>query len=338
MTRCSNCDAAVPSEATACPQCGATFVEESTAESTGGSVWGRLSVRSAALGVAVLAAGLLFIQLLIPLAFGFSPIRPPWVRLLFAALWGIGAVGLWADTPRGLALGAGVFAVSAAVSGAVVLQVPAWNRLLAGVVTVDPISQLTRTIYRLQAAAQSRGRVPAAVRRGSAVAGTVLTGGLAVVLWRVRQHRLRARSTAANAEATLGGRSSRGLVLLATSVTFVLVVGLAGLAGFPASSPTARALIAGFPSVMAIVAVALEITRPDTIASSINLPLVVVFGSVIPLSLVLDMRRMWRRTEWHPNRVLYPLGAVLLWFLTLAVYVYRRRTAVGAADGQSPSS
>jgi hypothetical protein len=329
MARCSNCDVEVSDEATTCPECGATFVEESTADGRSASIHERFRVRSIAIAAGGLSVTALLIQLVIPAIIGFEPVTPPWQPILFFVFWGAAIAGVWIQTKRGYTVAAGVFALAAVWSGVAALGGPAL-RLgpLGRLMATDPATLLVSTIYTLQGVTQSRGQLEHGLVGLATIVGTLFSGVIAVVLWRTRQQiatsgtRTAETSTATRTRSS-GIRQYAPLLFLSGSVLFVILIPLAGVIG-GSEQMGARAIAAAFPSLLTAVVVLVEVTQPSMADPAINTPLAVVLGSIIPVSLTIDLLVMRRDTDWNPNRLLYPLGAVLVWFVTLPIYLYRR--------------
>lgn len=333
MVHCSNCNAEVPDRATVCPECGATFVEESTTDDTSSSIYDRLPVRSIAIAAGGLSVFALFIQLLIPVLIGFRPMTPPWQQILFLVLWGVAIAGAWVRTHRGYTVAAIIFALGAVWSGLAYFMGPG-VRLgpLGEMITVDPVSLLVGTIYTLQGVTQSRGQLGMGLLRLASVVGTVFSGGIAAIIWQTRQ-RLISPSPSEDGVAT-GTQEHQStltqyasLFLLCGSVLFVIIVPLAGFIGTTEALRT-RAIVAAFPSLLTAVLAAVQVTQSSMGDQAINTPLAVVLGTIVPIALTLDLVYMRRKTDWNPNRLVYPLGAVLLWFITVPVYLYRRYKAM----------
>lgn len=333
MVHCSNCNAEVPDRATVCPECGATFVEESTTDNTSPSIYDRLPVRSIAIAAGGLSVFALLIQLIIPVLIGFRPMTPPWQPIFFLVLWGVAIAGVWVQTHRGYTVAAIIFALGAVWSGLAYLMGPGFPLgPLGEMMAVDPVSLLVGTIYTLQGVTQSRGQLEVSLLRLASVVGTLFSGAIAAFIWQTRQRLISPSPSEDGVPAGTQERPSKltqyaFLLLLCGSVLFVIIVPLAGFIGTTEALRT-RAIVAAFPSLLTAVVIAVQVTQSSMTGQAISTPLAVVIGSIVPVALTLDLVYMRRKTDWNPNRLLYPLGAVLLWFITVPVYLYRRYKAM----------
>jgi hypothetical protein len=333
MVYCSNCNAEVPDEATGCPECGATFVEESTTDETAPSIYDRLPVRSIAIAAGGLSAFALLLQLIIPVLIGFRPMTPPWQPIFFLVLWGGAVAGVWVQTHRGYTVAAIIFALGAVWSGLAYFMGPG-VRLgpLGEMMAVDPVSLLVGTIYTLQGVTQSRGQLGMGLLRFASVVGTLFSGAIAAIIWQTRQRSISPSPAEGGVAAGTQEQPSTltqyaSLVFLCGSVLFVIIVPLAGFIGTTEALRT-RAIVAAFPSLLTAVLAAVQVTQSSMSGQAINTPLAVVLGTIVPIALTFDLVYMRRKTDWNPNRLLYPLGAVLVWFIAVPVYLYRRYKAM----------
>jgi ABC-type uncharacterized transport system permease subunit len=93
-----------------------------------------------------------------------------------------------------------------------------------------------------------------------------------------------------------------------------------------------RVVASAFPSLLMLVVLSIQLSQQTTTALAISIPMAVALGSVIPIALTIDLLHVRKHTAWNPNRVLYPLGALLLWFLAFPIYLYRRYRAISNVD------
>jgi hypothetical protein len=258
---------------------------------------------------------------------------PPWQQILFLVLWGVAVTSVWVRTHRGYTVAAIIFALGAVWSGLAYLTGSGF-RLgpLGEMIAVDPVSLLVGTIYTLQGVTQSRGQLEFGLLRLASVVGTLFIGAVAAIIWQARQRLILPSSSedgvpAGSPERPSGLTQYASLFFLCGSVLFVIIVPLAGFIGTTEALQT-RAIVAAFPSLLTAVLVAVQVTQSSMTGQAISTPLAVVLGIIVPVALKLDLVYMRRKTDWSPNRFLYPLGAVLLWFITVPVYLYRRYKAM----------
>jgi len=87
-----------------------------------------------------------------------------------------------------------------------------------------------------------------------------------------------------------------------------------------------RAILAFFPSLVGI----FFLVVPMIGGSAPSVPLVaylspLFLATVLPVVMAIDLFSVRRRTRWSPRIGLYLVGTVLLWFVTIPLYIYRRR-------------
>jgi hypothetical protein len=163
--------------------------------------------------------------------------------------------------------------------------------------------------------------------RLGAYLGTILTGGIGILLWQ-RRWSITDQTSDEESEkrADIASSPTQGpLVALLGSVGFVIASPLLNLGGLDTPSLAIKSVVAAFPSLMAALMGYLRLTRSGGLDSSVSVGVIVATGIVIPAALAIDIRQIRQHTDWQPNRPLYLIGSVLLWFITVPLYLYRRR-------------
>lgn len=154
---------------------------------------------------------------------------------------------------------------------------------------------------------------------------------------REKTDRDEAPSTATSASTNDGGRVSSGtFYLLGLGIAAVVVVPFTDwpflmevIQRTAVVEPPLyiRGLFALFPSLLGSGFGYGALTSGPAGGFPVAWPVMFLLAAAIPLTLVVDLVSVRRRTQWTPNIVLYPLGAILLWFVTVPLYLRRRRRA-----------
>lgn len=315
MPYCSNCDAEVGESDRVCPDCGATFGTDEESSS------GVYSVRALGLGAAAAGTFLLLVLLAMPLTRP-GPLEIRWLDVAFFGLYAAAAVGIWARTRTGYTVGAAVFGLVAAVSGLVVLGVLGRGpEGLVGWAPMDPLSLVLGLVQSVQVRSRSRLVLSGQVYTVATYAGTAGTAVLAGALWRRRATLPESTTDLPSGTAALGS-----LGVLLAGVAVAVAAPFVGVFGLPDVPAVGRLAIAAFPSPTAAVLGYLKFGQGTSLDPEINVSLLLAFGAIVPTTLLVDMVQMRRRTGWRPS-ALYLLGTLLLWFLTVPLYLYRRQKA-----------
>ena len=337
MVQCSNCSANVSDEASSCPECGAIFVEETSTKTATGtpsdSVFDGLPIRSISIAMGGVALIALFLQLVAPMMFEIVPRRGMWIYLVFFVVWIAAVAGVVINTDRGYTVSASIFGLTAIWSVVAYMQGSSVGAGPLGRILIpfDPLSLAVGTISLFQLATQSASQLQYSSLQIVTIFGILLNSIISIGLWQSRdQSNQDSTSTADAAQKTTGDALDNlqyvSLLVLCGSVLFVVGVPMGGLIG-AAETVSNRAVASAFPSLLMGVVVMIQLTQ-QTAGLTISTPMAVALGSAIPIALTIDLFYIRSHTAWNPNRLLYPLGALLLWFLTFPIYMYRRYRAI----------